>query len=84
MPVAATMPNITSPAPPSTNCRTASTSAAIFGSRPSTIMISPAATQTKPLRTPGAPNSTPESGHQTSLKGVAGHSPGYRWRRPRV
>src|SRR6478735_449366 len=34
-PVAATMPNITSPAPPSTTSGTASTSAAIFGTSPS-------------------------------------------------
>ena len=46
MPVAATMPNITSPAPPSTNCGIASTKAAIFGSMPSTIMMMPPATQT--------------------------------------
>ena len=46
MPVAATMPNITSPAPPSTNGGTDSTSAAILGSRPSTIMMTPPATQT--------------------------------------
>ena len=46
MPVAATMPNITRPAPPSTNCGIDSTKAAIFGSRPSTIMMTPPATQT--------------------------------------
>ena len=46
MPVAATMPNITSPAPPSTTVGSDSTSAAIFGSRPSTTMIAPPATQT--------------------------------------
>ena len=55
MPVAATMPNITSPAPPSTNCGMDSTKAAIFGSRPSTIMIRPAATQTQRLFTPVTP-----------------------------
>ena len=42
MPVAATMPNITSPAPPSTTVGSDSTSAAILGSRPSTIRISAA------------------------------------------
>ena len=46
MPVAATMPNITSPAPPSTTVGSASTSAPIFGISPSTIMIAPPATQT--------------------------------------
>ncbi|MCY1248472.1 hypothetical protein D9M72_619090 [compost metagenome] len=45
-PVAATMPNITRPAPPSTKVGTASTSAPIFGIRPSTIMIAPPMTQT--------------------------------------
>lgn len=45
-PVAATMPNITRPAPPSTKVGTASTSAPIFGIRPSTIMITPPMTQT--------------------------------------
>ena len=34
MPVAATMPNITSPAPPSTTVGSASTSAPIFGHQP--------------------------------------------------
>ncbi len=43
-PVAATMPNITRPAPPSTTCGTASTRAAIFGNRPSASMITPPAT----------------------------------------
>ena len=56
-PVAATMPNITSPAPPSTTCGTASTSAAIFGSNPSTSMIAPPATVTKRERTPVTPTS---------------------------
>ena len=46
------MPNITRPAPPSTNSGTDSTSAAIFGSSPSTIMIAPPATQTQRLLTP--------------------------------
>ena len=45
-PVAATMPNMTRPAPPSTKVGTASTSAPIFGMRPSRIMITPPATQT--------------------------------------
>ena len=52
MPVAATMPNITSPAPPSTTVGSDSTSAAILGSRPSTSRMMPAATQTKRLFTP--------------------------------
>ena len=55
MPVAATMPNITSPAPPSTTVGSASTSAPIFGIRPSTIMIAPPATQTKRERMPVTP-----------------------------
>jgi hypothetical protein len=55
MPVAATMPNITSPAPPSTKVGSASTSAPIFGMRPSTIRMMPPATQTKRLRTPVTP-----------------------------
>ena len=46
MPVAATMPNITSPAPPSTNCGIASTKAAILGSMPRMIMMMPPATVT--------------------------------------
>ena len=57
MPVAATMPNITSPAPPSTTVGSDSTSAPIFGIRPSTIMITPPATQTKRERTPVTPTS---------------------------
>ena len=55
MPVAATMPNITRPAPPSTKVGSDSTSAAIFGSRPSTTRMRPPATQTKRLRTPVTP-----------------------------
>src|SRR3979490_1441303 len=43
-PVAATMPNMTRPAPPSTTCGTASTKAAIFGRKPrNSIMPPPAA-----------------------------------------
>ena len=57
MPVAATMPNITMPAPPSTTSGTASTSAAILGSRPSTSMMTPPATQTQRERTPVTPTS---------------------------
>ena len=52
LPVAATMPNITSPAPPSTMVGSDSTSAAILGSTPSTIRITPPATHTKRLLTP--------------------------------
>ena len=52
MPVAATMPNITRPAPPSTTVGSDSTSAAILGSRPSTTRITPPATQTKRLLMP--------------------------------
>ena len=55
MPVAATMPNMTSPAPPRTNCGIASTNAPIFGTSPSTIMMIPPATQTQRLRTPVTP-----------------------------
>ena len=55
MPVAATMPNITSPAPPSTTVGSASTSAPIFGIRPSTTMMTPPATQTKRERMPVTP-----------------------------
>ena len=40
-PVAATMPNITMPAPPNTTTGTASTSADSFGSNPSTTMMAP-------------------------------------------
>ena len=54
-PVAATMPNITRPAPPSTTSGTASTSAAIFGSSPSTSMMAPPATVTQRERTPVTP-----------------------------
>ena len=52
MPVAATMPNITMPAPPSTTVGSDSISAAILGSRPSVIRMTPPATQTKRLLTP--------------------------------
>jgi hypothetical protein len=55
MPVAATMPNITRPAPPSTKVGTDSTRAAILGSMPSTSMMMPAATQTQRLFTPVTP-----------------------------
>ena len=57
MPVAATMPNITNPAPPSTKVGSDSTSAAILGSRPSTIRITPPATHTNRLFTPVTPTS---------------------------
>ena len=46
MPVAATMPNITSPAPPSTKVGSDSIKAAIFGKSPSRTRITPAPTQT--------------------------------------
>ena len=52
MPVASTMPNMTMPAPPSTTVGSDSTSAAILGSRPSTMRMMPPATQTKRLFTP--------------------------------
>ena len=52
MPVAATMPNITRPAPPSTKVGSDSISAAILGNTPSTIRMTPPATQTKRLLTP--------------------------------
>ena len=45
-PVAATMPNMTMPPPPSTNWGTASTSAPSLGMSPSASMITPPATQT--------------------------------------
>jgi len=51
-PVAATMPNITRPAPPSTTSGTASTSAASFGNRPSSSMMPPPVTVTQRERTP--------------------------------
>ncbi len=54
-PVAATMPNITSPAPPSTTTGTASTSAAILGKSPSRSMMTPPATVTQRERTPVTP-----------------------------
>ena len=57
MPVAATMPNMTSPAPPRTTVGSASTKAPIFGTSPSTIMMIPPATQTKRERTPVTPTS---------------------------
>ena len=57
MPVAATMPNMTMPAPPSTTVGKASTSAPILGIRPSTTRIAPPATHTKRLRTPVTPTS---------------------------
>ena len=46
MPVAATMPNITMPAPPSTNRGTEATMKASLGSRPSSIRMTPPVTQT--------------------------------------
>ena len=46
MPVAATMPNITMPAPPSTNCGTEATTCAILGNRPKAIRIRPPAAAT--------------------------------------
>ena len=52
MPVAATMPNMTRPAPPSTTVGRDSTSAAIFGNSPSRIRMMPPVTQTKRLLTP--------------------------------
>jgi len=54
-PVAATMPNITSPAPPSTTSGTASTKADIFGSRPRMSMMMPPVTVTQRERTPVTP-----------------------------
>ncbi len=55
MPVAATMPNITTPAPPSTHCGTEAATKASFGSRPSSSMITPPATHTIGLVTPVTP-----------------------------
>ena len=57
MPVAATMPNMTMPAPPSTNGGTEATTCAIFGSRPSRNRITPPAAHTQRLRTPVMPTS---------------------------
>ena len=54
-PVAATMPNITRPAPPSTTCGTASTRAAIFGRKPSASMMQPPAAVTQRERMPVTP-----------------------------
>ena len=51
-PVAATMPNITMPAPPSTNEGTDATMCAIFGNRPSAMRITPPMAATKRDRTP--------------------------------
>ena len=56
-PVAATMPNMTSPAPPSTTSGTDSTSADIFGSRPRSSMITPPQAVTQRERTPVTPTS---------------------------
>jgi hypothetical protein len=55
MPVAATMPNITRPAPPSTTVRHRVDQRAILGSRPSMIRIAPPATHTQRLLTPVTP-----------------------------
>ena len=52
MPVAATMPNITNPAPPKTTVGKDSTKAAILGITPKMIKMMPPATQTKRLFTP--------------------------------
>ena len=49
MPVAATMPNMMKPAPPSTHCGTEATMKASFGTRPSASMMTPPATQTQRL-----------------------------------
>ena len=57
MPVAATIPNITMPAPPSTNCGTEATTCAIFGNNPKATRIAPPATHTHRLRTPVTPTS---------------------------
>ena len=46
MPITATVPNITIAAPPRTADGIAATTAATFGSRPSTIMNTPAAATT--------------------------------------
>ena len=50
IPITATVPNITSAAPPRTALGIAATTAAIFGNRPSTIMNAPAVATTKRLR----------------------------------
>ena len=55
MPVAQTMPNMTMPAPPSTNCGTEATTVAILGNRPSISMITPPAAVTQRERTPVMP-----------------------------
>ena len=55
MPVAATMPNITRPAPPSTYCGTEAMISAILGKRPKAIRIAPPATHTQRLLTPVTP-----------------------------
>jgi len=51
-PVAATMPNITSAAPPSTYCGIDAAKNASFGRQPSTISMPPAVAHTQRLRTP--------------------------------
>src|SRR4051795_8578771 len=50
-PLAATVPNITRPAPPSTGAGTAATTAPSLGSRPSTTRMPPAVATTQRLRT---------------------------------
>ncbi|MNY73193.1 hypothetical protein D3C86_2119250 [compost metagenome] len=51
-PVAATMPNITSAAPPSTYCGIEAAKKASLGRQPSTMRMPPAVAQTQRLRTP--------------------------------
>src|SRR5215472_10479513 len=55
MPVAITMPKMTMPAPPNTNCGTEATTTDILGIRPNSTRIAPAVTHTQWLRTPVTP-----------------------------
>ena len=55
IPVAATIPNITMPAPPSTNGGMHATMYASFGNRPRSTRITPPAAHTQRLRTPVMP-----------------------------
>ena len=55
IPVAATMPNITMPAPPSTKLGTEATRCPIFGKIPNTSRITPPIAVTQRLLTPVTP-----------------------------
>ncbi len=57
MPVAATMPNMHRPAPPSTACGIDATTSPIFGNSPKASRMPPDTATTKRLRTPVMPTS---------------------------